>query len=135
MSINLMALLTLLLMQVMITVILNSLWRMLKKTGFLLKALLLQVPLFRGTFLQMKELEEETARRKADRKRIPEQRQPTLEMEADPGNRDPERNPRQGQNPKQKQKRSRNPEQNQNPERNRNPNRKQNQDPEQNQGQ
>lgn len=133
MSINLIALLTVLLVQIMITVILNGLWRMLKKTGFFLKALLLQVPLFRGTFLQMKELEETAARRKADRKRIPEQRQPTLEMEADPGNQDPERNPRQGQN--QKQKRSRNPEQNQNPERNRNPNRKQNQNPEQNQGQ
>lgn len=112
MSINLIALLTVLLVQVMITVILNSLWRMLKKTGFFLKALLLQVPLFRGTFLQMKELEETAARRKADRKRIPEQRQPTLEMdpETETGKQNPvtanpgqERNPGQNQNQKQNQ--------------------------------
>lgn len=121
MSINLIALLTVLLVQVMITVILNSLWRMLKKTGFFLKALLLQVPLFRGTFLQMKELEETAARRKADRKRIPEQRQPTLEMEADPetGKQNPvtanpgqKQNQNQGQKQRQKQKQSRNPIQN-----------------------
>lgn len=41
MSINLIALLTVLLVQVMITVALNSLWRTLKKAGLLLKALLL----------------------------------------------------------------------------------------------
>lgn len=133
MSINLIALLTVLLVQIMITVALNSLWRILKKAGLLLKALLLQVPLFRGTYMRMEELEETAARRKADRKGTPGQRQPTLEMEADPGNQNPERNQKQGQNPKQK--RSRNPEQNQNPGQNRNPNRKQNQNPEQNQGQ
>lgn len=133
MSINLIALLTVLLVQVMITVALNSLWRTLKKMGLLLKALLLQVPLFRGTYMRMEELEETAARRKAERKGTPGQRQPTLEMEADPGNQNPERNQKQGQNPKQK--RSRNPEQNQNPGQNRNPNRKQNQNPEQNQGQ
>ena len=133
MSINLIALLTVLLVQVMITVALNSLWRTLKKAGLLLKALLLQVPLFRGTYMRMEELEETAARRKAERKGTPGQRQPTLEMEADPGNQNPERNQKQGQNPKQK--RSRNPEQNQNPGQNRNPNRKQNQNPEQNQGQ
>ena len=86
MSINLIALLTVLLVQVMITVALNSLWRTLQKAGLLLKALLLQVPLFRGTYMRMEELEETAARRKAERKGTPGQRQPTLEMEADPGN-------------------------------------------------
>ena len=102
MSINLIALLTVLLVQIMITVALNSLWRTLKKAGLLLKALLLQVPLFRGTYMRMEELEETAARRKAERKGTPGQRQPTLEMEADSGNQNPERNQKQGQNPKQK---------------------------------
>ncbi|MCM1561840.1 MAG: hypothetical protein NC123_20255, partial [Butyrivibrio sp.] len=69
MSINLIALLMLLAMQVMITMILNSLWRVLKKAGYLLKALILQIPVMQKVSLQMKEIEETASQKKTARKK------------------------------------------------------------------
>lgn len=120
MNINLTVLLMLLAVQIMMTVILNSLWRALKKAGFLLKALVLQIPLAQRTALLMKELEETAEQRKTDRRKAPEQRKPTVEMnqeDTEPEETEPARTANPG-NQNRKQKMNRKADQNQKPNRN-----------------